>query len=268
MDYGLLGKSVIVTGASRGIGKAIAAAFVSEGANVVISARTKAELDSAAAEMSAGPGQVIPIAGDVTQDAHRAALVDAANERFGGVHVLVNNAGTIGAFAGFEDLSLDDWRSVFELNVFAPVALTKLVLPFMRRQRFGRIINISSESGVQPDAAMSHYNASKGALNTLTKSLSKALGDDNILVNTVSPAFIKTPLVEDMLEGIARQHGTSIEQAEADFLENNRQNIVLKRAGTSEESAAAVLFLASAQASFITGANIRVDGGSIATVAI
>jgi 3-oxoacyl-[acyl-carrier protein] reductase len=268
MDYGLDGKSVIVTGASKGIGKAIAAAFVREGANVVLSARSEPELNAAALEMCGSSGQIAAVAGDVASEAHRVALVDAAKQRFGGVHVLVNNAGTIGAFAGFDDLTLDDWRAVFELNVFAVVALTKLVLPIMRAQRFGRIINISSESGVQPDAAMSHYNASKGALNALTKSLSKAVGADNILVNSVSPAFIKTPLVEKMLEDIAREKGISPAQAEAEFLRENRPNIVLKRAGTAEESAEPVLFLASEQASFITGANIRVDGGSVATVPI
>jgi 3-oxoacyl-[acyl-carrier protein] reductase len=268
MNYGLENKSVIVTGASKGIGKAIAAAFVAEGANVVLSARTESDLNAAASEMAAGPGKVVAVAGDMTNEADRVALVKTANERFGTVHVLVNNAGMIGGFVDFEHLSLDDWREVFELNVFSVVGLTKLVLPIMRAQRFGRIINISSESGVQPDAAMTHYNASKGALNTLTKSISKAVGTDNILVNTVSPAFIKTPLVEEMLENIGRERGVSALQAEADFLRENRPNIVLRRSGTSDESAGAVVFLASDQASFITGANIRVDGGSIASIAI
>jgi 3-oxoacyl-[acyl-carrier protein] reductase len=268
MNYGLENKSVIVTGASKGIGKSIAAAFVAEGANVVLSARTESELNKSASEMRGGPGKVTTVAGDVTQEADRVALVETAKQRFGGLHVLVNNAGMIGAFVDFEHLSLDDWREVFELNVFAVVGLTKLVLPIMREQRWGRIINISSESGVQPDAAMTHYNASKGALNTLTKSLSKAVGADNILVNAVSPAFIKTPLVEEMLENIGRVKGVSATQAEADFLRENRPNIVLRRSGTSDESAGAVVFLASDQASFITGANIRVDGGSIASIAI
>ena len=268
MNMGLENKSVIVTGASKGIGKAVAAAFVVEGANVVMSARTESELSEAADELRGGPGKVVALAGDVTREEDRVALVDIANFRFGGVHVLVNNAGIIGAFADFENLSLDDWRAVFEVNVFAVVGLTKLVIPIMRKQRFGRIINISSESGVQPDAAMAHYNASKGALNTLTKSVSKAVGADNILVNTVSPAFIKTPLVEEMLENIARERGVSPSQAEADFLRESRPNLVLRRSGTPEESAGAVGFHASDQATFITGANIRVDGGSTASIAI
>ncbi len=267
MDYGLTGKAIVVTGASKGIGKAIAHAFTREGANVTLTARDEAELRHAAQD-TAGPGTALPVAGDITDADHRKAVVRATVERFGTVDVLVNNAGSIGAFAKFDDLSLDDWRSLYELNVFSVVAMTQLVLPIMRAQRSGRIINISSESAVQPDAAMPHYNSSKAALNNITKSLSKAVGPDGILVNSVAAAFIKTPLVEEMLANIARERGISPAEAERWFLRENRPNIVLGRAGTPEETAAAVLFLASAQASFITGSSVRVDGGSIATVGI
>lgn len=267
MDYGLTGKAVVVTGSSKGIGKAIAHAFIREGANVTFTARDEAELRRAAQEVQ-GPGTALPVAGDITDAQHRETVVRATVERFGSLDVLVNNAGGIGAFASFEDLSLDDWRSLFELNVFSVVAMSKLVLPIMRAQRSGRIINISSESAVQPDAAMPHYNASKAALNSITKSLSKAVGRDGILVNSVAAAFIKTPLVEEMLANIGRERGISPAEAERWFLRENRPNIVLERAGTSEETAAAVLFLASSQASFITGSSVRVDGGSIATVGI
>lgn len=267
MDYGLAGKAVIVTGASKGIGKAIAHAFLREGANVALSARTERELKHAASE-AGGSGTAITIAGDITDAEHRKALVQTTVERFGTVDVLVNNAGGIGAFAAFEELRLEDWRSLFELNLFSVVDLTNLVLPIMRAQHFGRIINISSESAVQPDAAMPHYNASKAALNSITKSLSKAVGRDGILVNSVAAAFIKTPLVEEMLANIGKERGISTQEAEQLFLREHRPNIVLGRAGLPEETAAAVLFLASAQASFITGSSVRVDGGSIATVGI
>ena len=113
---------------------------------------------------------------------------------------------------------------------------------------------------------MPHYNASKAALNNLTKSLSKAFASDGILVNTVSPAFIMTPLVSDMLGKLAQERGLSPEQMTAQFLATNRPHIELKRPGESEEVASAVVFLASVQASFITGTNLRVDGGSVASV--
>ncbi|HTU68712.1 MAG TPA: glucose 1-dehydrogenase [Candidatus Baltobacteraceae bacterium] len=268
MDYGLKGRSVIVTGASKGIGRATGLAFAREGANVVLFARGAHEVERAAGDAKDLPGTALAIAGDVTKAEDRERLVKTTVDRFGGIDVLVNNAGSIGAFAPFEDLTLENWRALFELNLFSVVGLIQLVLPHMRKVRRGRIINISSESAVQPDPVMNHYNASKAALNNLTKSLSKAVGADGILVNAVAPAFIKTPLVEEMLANLAREHGTTPAQAEQAFLKENRPNIVLGRAGTSEESAEAVLFLASDQASFITGSVLRVDGGSVATVSI
>jgi 3-oxoacyl-[acyl-carrier protein] reductase len=265
VDLGLRGKAVIVTGASKGIGRAIAHAFLREGANVALAARTQADLESAARDGAALGGTPLAVVSDVTREGDIRHLVDTTLERFGSIDVLVNNAGG-GAFTPFEELTLDDWRRLFELNLFSVVGLIKAVLPIMRAQRSGRIINISSESAVQPDAAMPHYNASKAALNNLTKSLSKAVGSEGILVNTVSPAFIKTPLIEEMLAGIGRPRGLDVGAAEAAFLRESRPNIVLKRAGTPEETASAVVFLASKHASFITGANLRIDGGSVASV--
>jgi NAD(P)-dependent dehydrogenase (short-subunit alcohol dehydrogenase family) len=125
---------------------------------------------------------------------------------------------------------------------------------------------MASESGIQPDPEMPHYNTSKAAMINLTKSLSKAYAKDGILVNTISPAFIKTPLVEHMLADQAAIKRITVQQAEEEFLCHNRPHIELGRAGKPEEVAAAVVFLASEAASFITGANLRVDGGSVASV--
>jgi len=186
--------------------------------------------------------------------------------RFGPIEILINNAGGIGSFAPFDALSHDDWRALFELNVFSVVELTRAVFPAMRERHAGRIINISSESGTQPDPMMPHYNASKAALNNLTKSLSKAYGGDGILVNTVSPAFIMTPLVETMMKNMASERGVGFDDVVAGFLQENRPHIELKRPGTAEEVAAAMCFLASERASFITGTDLRVDGGSVASI--
>lgn len=267
MELGLKGKIVLVTGASKGIGKAIAAGFAAEGSKVAITARGKEELQQAAGEISKSTGaEVIGVAADMSKAGDITRAVEEVVQRFGTVHVLVNNAGGVGAFAAFKDLTDDDWLDILNLNVMSAVRATRAVLPHMQRQKWGRIVNISSESGSQPDAFMPHYNASKAAMNNLTKSLSKAYAADGILVNTVSPAFIMTPLVADMLQKLAKEQGASPEEVTAQFLEKNRPHIELKRPGESEEVASAVVYLASERASFITGTNLRVDGGSVASV--
>lgn len=266
MNLGLDGKTALVTGASKGIGLAIAKALAQEGCRVALTARGREALEQAALEIESGGGDARAFAADVTKPDDVQRLMDDTVSAYGTVHILVNNTGGIGRFATFEELSDDEWLDVLNLNIMSAVMVTRAALPLMKAQKWGRIINIASESGIQPDAAMPHYNASKAALINLTKSLSKAYGGDGILVNTVSPAFIMTPLVEQMLDAQAQQAGISRAEAEAQFLKENRPNIVLKRAGTSEETAALVAFLASDQASFITGSNFRVDGGSVASV--
>ncbi len=267
MELGLKGKAVLVTGASKGIGKAIAAAFATEGAKVAIAARNLADLETAAGEIAKSTGaEVMSVAADSTKAEDIVRMTNEVVKRFGTVHVLVNNAGGVGAFAPFENLTDDDWLQILNFNLLSAVRAIRAVLPHMQKQKWGRIINISSESGTQPDAFMPHYNASKAALNNLTKSLSKAFASDGILVNTVSPAFIMTPLVSGMLGKLAQEQGLSPEQVTAQFLATNRPHIELKRPGESEEVASAVVFLASEQASFITGTNLRVDGGSVASI--
>ncbi len=266
MDLKLKDKVVLVTGASKGLGEAIALAFAAEGSKVVLCARHQDELDKVAADVGQKGGDVLAIAADLTKAEDINRLLTETINHFNTIHVLVNNAGTIGSTPAFEEISDDEWQHVLDLNLFSVVKLTRAVLPYMKQQHWGRIINMASESGIQPDPDMPHYNASKAALINLTKSLSKAYAKDGILVNTVSPAFIKTPLLEKMLSDRAKANHTSVEDAEATFLRENRPHIELRRAGTSEEVAAAVVFLASESASFILGENLRVDGGSVASI--
>lgn len=136
----------------------------------------------------------------------------------------------------------------------------------MKKQGWGRIINISSENGTQPYPDMIHYSASKGALDNFSKALSKQYAENNILVNTVSPAFIMTPLVESMMQKAAEEQGISRDEAIERFLDNNRPHIELNRPGTIEEVGSIVAFLSSDKASFINGSNYRVDGGSVASI--
>jgi 3-oxoacyl-[acyl-carrier protein] reductase len=267
MELGLKDKVVLVTGASRGLGAAIAVAFAKEGSKLILVARTEIELNRVAAEaQQQGASDVLAIAADLTQTPEIDRVVSQAIDRFETIHVLVNNAGISGNFSSFADLTDDEWFQVFNLNLFAIVKLTRAVLPYMTQQKWGRIINMSSESGLQPDAAMPHYSATKAALLNLTKSLSKQYGQSGILVNSVSPAFVKTSMVEALLEQIAQAKSYSVQAAEADFLKEHRPHIELKRSGIPSEVAAAVVFLASEAASFIVGTNLRVDGGSVASI--
>ncbi len=266
MELGLKGKVAIVTGSSKGIGRSIAMALAREGCQVIVSARGADDLKKVVAEIHKANGMAQSVVADVAKPDDVKRLAAETIKRFGTVHILVNNAGGIGRFGAFEDLTDDEWIEIFHLNVLSAVRMTRAVLPSMQKQKWGRIINISSESGTQPDALMPHYNASKAALNNVTKSLSKAYGKDNILVNAVSPAFIRTPLVEEMLSEQARSHGLSVELAERNFLKENRPNIVLGRAGEPDETAGIVVFLASDAATFISGSNFRVDGGSVASI--
>jgi 3-oxoacyl-[acyl-carrier protein] reductase len=266
MNLGLKEKVVLVTGASKGIGKAIAAAFAAEGSSVVLNARNQQELEQAAQEIQQHGGHALALAADVTNASEVQRLAQQALAHFGTIHVLVNNVGGAEGFASFEELSDEDWINVLQLNVLSTVRLIRAILPSMKQQHWGRIINISSESGTQPDPFMPHYNAAKAAVTNLTKSLSKAYARDGILVNTVSPAFIKTPLVEQIFAAQAQQHGITPQEVEQAFLRQNRPHIELGRPGTSEEVASSVVFLASEAASFITGTNLRVDGGSVASI--
>jgi NAD(P)-dependent dehydrogenase (short-subunit alcohol dehydrogenase family) len=266
MDLSLENRVAIVTGGSKGIGYGCADALAAEGCDLVICARHEDELHDAATELEQHGTTVEPIVTDLTVDEDIDRLVDATIDAFDTVDILVNNAGTVGEPGPLEDVSTQEWRDLFELNLFAVVTLTRKVIPYMKAQGWGRIINISSENGEQPYPDMIHYSASKGALNNFSKALSKQYAEDGILVNTVSPAFIETPLVENMMEQAAAEQGISKKEAIEGFLDTHRPHIEVRRPGQIDEVGPLVAFLASEQASFINGANYRVDGGSVAAM--
>lgn len=267
MDLQLNNKTAIVTGGSKGIGKGIARTLVDEGCNVVICARGEKELNETADELrNEAGGEIRAIPADMTQDADLNNLVESTAERFGAIDILINNAGTVGANGLFEETPMQEWRDLFELNLFAVVRITQKVVPYMKEQSWGRIINISSENGRQPYPDMLHYNASKAALDNFTKGLSKQYTQDGILINAVSPAFIKTPLVDQMMEEGAEAQNISKEAMIKQFLDENRPHLELKRPGRIEEVGPLIAFLCSEHASFIVGSNYRVDGGSVAAM--
>jgi len=263
MDLGLDGKVALVTGASAGIGLAIAQRLAAEGCEVAICARNTERLQRAAQDIGA---KAWAQAADLTQAKDAAELAQALLARYGRLDILVNNAGGVAHMADFLDLNETDWEQAWQLNVMSAVRLCRLLVPTMRAQGWGRVINIASESGIQPDPFMPHYNACKAALINLGKSLSKAFAAKGVLCNTVSPAAVRTPLLEGMLSEQARARNLPLEQVIAEFLASTRPHIELKRLGEPAEIAAVVAFLASEQASFVNGANWRVDGGSVASL--
>jgi NAD(P)-dependent dehydrogenase (short-subunit alcohol dehydrogenase family) len=267
MDLKLTKKSVLVTGASKGIGQAIAEAFAAEGARVALAARSAPDLERIAAAINDNGGEAIACPTDLTRPAEVQALVDKTIAAFGAIHVLVNNAGrVVDGFPKFEALSDEDWFKTFDVNLFSTVRLTRAVLPQMRRQKWGRIINIASELALQPDGDMPHYAASKAAILNLTKNISKEYALDGILINAVSPGMIATLAVEEIATETAQRLGISTAEVLSRFVTKRRPHLELRRPGRSEEVAAIVLFLASEAASYITGTNIRVDGGSVAGI--
>lgn len=263
MDLGLKDKVALVTGSTSGIGKAIAEGLAAEGAKVAITGKDQAKAKATAKAIG---GEEVGFAADVTSAGSVQTLVDDVVAKFGTIHVLVNVAGGVTKFCSFDDATDDDWLKDFELNVMSAVRVTRAVLPHMRRQRWGRIVNIASEDGIQPYPDVPSYATGKAAILALTKSLSKLCAKDGILVNTVSPAFVMTPLVKRMLAERAKKEGVGFDEAKDKFLAEQRPHIELKRPGEPHEIAAAVAFLASEQASFILGENLRVDGGSVPSI--
>jgi NAD(P)-dependent dehydrogenase (short-subunit alcohol dehydrogenase family) len=264
MDLSRKGKIAIVTGGTAGIGRGISDALVDEGCHVCICSRHEDEVHQAAKELEdrgANDVRTLAVVADLTNEADRQQLVDETVRMFGTLDILVNNAGTLS-----DGETLEDWKSLFELNLFAVVDLVNKVVPYMQEKGWGRIINVSSENGEQPYPDMIPYSATKGALNNYSKGISKRYAQDGILVNTVSPAFIETPLVDAMMEQAAEEQGITKDEVMQQFLEYNRPNIELQRPGRIDEVGPLVAFIASDKASFINGANYRIDGGSVASV--
>jgi 3-oxoacyl-[acyl-carrier protein] reductase len=249
MELGLRGKVVMVTGGSRGIGKATVLDFAREGCKVAFSARGEDALQATAREVAALGAEALPVPADMTQtdDIERFARQTIAT--FGGIDILVNNVG--GSRGGLTwDTADEDWAEVFYLNLFAAVRASRLAIPEMRKRGGGRIINISSIYGREAGGPMT-YNAVKASMISWSKSLARQLAKDGILVNVVAPGSILFP-------------GGSWERRQKEnpqFIENFvRTDMPLSRFGRPEEVSAMVVFLASERASLMTGACVNVDG--------
>jgi 3-oxoacyl-[acyl-carrier protein] reductase len=265
MKLDIEGKIALVTGADSGMGWETAKQLLEEGARVAISDQTAASLATAVATLRPY-GEVIGVRADVTRPGEVKALFRQVRKRLGDPDILVNAAGVTGATGDFLDVDDEGWKKTLDIILFGAVRVCREAIPAMREKKWGRIVLFGSEDGVQPYTDELPYCAAKAGIINLAKGLSKAYGEDNVLVNTVSPAFIHTPMTDTMMKKRASEKRMSFDRAIKTFLEEERPGMVLKRRGEPEEVAAMVLFLCSERASFITGSNMRVDAGSVATV--
>lgn len=244
------GMVVVVTGGAMGIGRAIVEGFLNQGASVVLADKSGAE---EAAESLAQQGRhVVGVACDVSSAGETQAMAQAALKEFGRIDVLVNNAGIYSSLTPkpFEELETEDWRQVFDVNVIGQFLACKAVVPAMRQQGGGRIINISSGTPFKGVPFMLHYVASKGAINAITKALAKELGSAGILVNAVAPGFT-------LSDGV-RANPVQLEQLKDISLKAR----VIPRDQVPDDVVGAVLYFATQDSAFVTGQTLVVDGGA------
>lgn len=259
MNLELQDRLALVSGSTAGIGYAIAKALSAEGARVIINGRSQAAVDTAIASIKAATGTTaLGFAGDLG----KAEAAEALVRTHPGIEILVNNLGIFEP-APFEQIADADWLRFFEVNVMSGVRLARLCLPAMKKADWGRIIFISSESGVQIPAEMIHYGVTKTAQLAVARGLAESLAGTGITVNSVLPGPTRSRGVGDFVETLAKTEGKSFEQFEKDFFEKVRPTSLIKRFATPEEVASMVVYVSSPLASATTGAALRVDGGTI-----
>jgi NAD(P)-dependent dehydrogenase (short-subunit alcohol dehydrogenase family) len=262
MDLGLAGSRAVVTGGSKGLGKAIAAELMAEGAMVAICSRNAVELEATAAELmkqaaQAGPGSgsVVAMACDVTDPEQVTAFTEFAVGAMGGIDILVNNAG--GARPGqFGTLTDEDWQADIEVKLFSQIRCTRSALPHLRRSTSPRVININAVYGRYPDPAFLASSVNRASCLSLSKALSMELGREGILVNSVNIGLVETP----QWQNIHRRRAPDM-PAEEFFGQLAAAEVPLGRFGQPDEVSGLVAFLASDRASYIAGASIDVGGG-------
>jgi NAD(P)-dependent dehydrogenase (short-subunit alcohol dehydrogenase family) len=259
MDLQLRQKIALVTGSSAGIGNAIATSLAREGATVIVSGRTPRAVDDAVAAMKQETGgDVLGFAGDLSA----AAVAEALFKKHPHLDILVNNLGIFEVKA-FEDIADADWQRFFDVNVLSGARLSRLYLPSMRARNWGRIIFISSESGLQIPAEMIHYGMTKAAQIAVARGLAEATAGTGITVNSVLPGPTRSRGVGDFVADWAAKTGKTAKTVEDEFFKTARPTSLIKRFATPEEVAALVVFVASPLSAAINGAALRVDGGVV-----
>lgn len=264
MDLGLEGKTALITGGASGIGKATGDLLAREGARVLLVDRNGDEATKSAKEVGK---QVHALQADLTKADQVKGLRETVQERFDLPDIVVCAAGVTGAKGHPLDMSDSDWSEAWETDFMSVVRTLRCFMPPMEKRGWGRVVILCSENAVQPYSDEVVYNVAKAGLLNFAKGLSGPAARQGVLVNCVSPAFIETPMTDAMMDGKAEMHNTSRDREVKRFLDQERPFISLQRRGQPEEVAAAIAFLCSELASYVVGANYRVDGGSVATMA-
>ncbi|MGF7161093.1 NAD(P)-dependent dehydrogenase (short-subunit alcohol dehydrogenase family) [Rhodoligotrophos appendicifer] len=264
MHISLAGKTALVTGSTSGIGRGIAKGLAEAGARVILNGRSQSSLDAAAETLrqEVAGAQIIAVAADVGTAEGCESLVDAV----GSVDILVNNAG-IFALQDFFEIPDSEWQRFFEVNVMSGIRLARALTPGMIERNWGRVVFISSESALNIPDEMIHYGFTKTANLAVSRGLAKRLRGTKVTVNAVLPGPTLTEGVEELIASIAREQGRSEDEVKAGFVPEHRPSSILQRLASVEEVANMVVYVCSPQASATTGAALRVDGGTVDTIA-
>jgi NAD(P)-dependent dehydrogenase (short-subunit alcohol dehydrogenase family) len=263
MNLDLTGKLALVTGSTAGIGNAIALGLAKEGATVVINGRTKKRVNDAINQIRAKipEARLEPLVADVSDS----ESVAAVTKQFPKVDILINNVG-IGELKPFEKISDQDWLKLIEVNFMSGVRLSRFYLPLMRKQKWGRIVFISSESGVNIPSNMIHYGVTKTMQISLARGLAETTAGTAVTVNSIVVGPTSTEGVSKFLVNLAKKAKVTVEEIESNFFKHERPGSLLQRFATAEEVANLVVYYSSPASSGTNGAAIRVDGGVVRSI--
>jgi NAD(P)-dependent dehydrogenase (short-subunit alcohol dehydrogenase family) len=263
MDYQLEGKLCLVTGSTAGIGLAIATSLAGEGAHVIVNGRTEDRVAEAIDKILAvhPKATLKAFAGDFSQ----AEQVDEVLARFEEINVLVNNVGTYGV-KPFNELTDADWQAIIETNFYSGLRLSRAYLPGMMNRNWGRIIFISSESGIQIPSEMIHYGVTKTMQLALSRGLAETTKGTGVTVNSVLPGPTRSEGVDGFVKEMAHKQGKPVAEIEKGFFKDARPSSLLQRFATNEEVANLVAYVASPLSSATNGAALRVDGGVVRSI--
>jgi NAD(P)-dependent dehydrogenase (short-subunit alcohol dehydrogenase family) len=265
MDLGIEGKTALVFGGDSGIGWHTARRLLAEGVTVVVSDIDQARLDASAARLGAPDGRLFAFAADVTRQDELTALRERIEQAVGQVDIVVQASGITGPQGDFDGIDDEAWTHALEVDLMGPVRIARTFLPHLRRG-WGRLVFLASEDGVQPYSDEIPYCAAKAGVLALMKGLSRPYAEEGLTVNAVSPAFIATPMTDAMMTKASAEQGISFDEAVEQMVTEKRPFMAIKRRGDPDEVAAVIAFLVSAPASFVNGANYRVDAGSVGSI--